>query len=69
MLDWSKDEAEEDASTYMLNPRKKRSEQTMQGGSTPPVKGSQEGQPPPVGPTPSARIAKEEVRPPPQDGG
>jgi hypothetical protein len=29
MLDWSKDEAEEDASTYMLNPRKKRSEQTM----------------------------------------
>jgi hypothetical protein len=37
--DWSEDEAEEDASAYMLNPRKKRSEQTMQGGSTPPAKG------------------------------
>jgi hypothetical protein len=30
MLDWSDDEAE-DTSAYMLNPRKKRSEQTMQG--------------------------------------
>jgi hypothetical protein len=29
MQDWSEDEAEEDASAYMLNPRKKRSEQTM----------------------------------------
>jgi hypothetical protein len=26
--DWSEDEAEEDASAYMLNPWKKRSEQT-----------------------------------------
>jgi hypothetical protein len=41
--DWSEDEAEEDTSAYMLNPRKKRSEQTMQGGSTPPAKGPQEG--------------------------
>jgi hypothetical protein len=39
MRDWSEDEAEEDASAYMLNPQKKRSEQAMQGGSTPPVKG------------------------------
>jgi hypothetical protein len=29
MQDWLEDEAEEDASAYMLNPRKKRSEQTM----------------------------------------
>jgi hypothetical protein len=32
--DWSEDE-EDEASAYMLNPRKKRSEQTRQGGSTP----------------------------------
>jgi hypothetical protein len=31
MQDWSEDEAEEDASTYMLNPWRKRREQTMQG--------------------------------------
>jgi hypothetical protein len=29
--DWSEDEEDEDASAYMLNPRKRRSEQTMQG--------------------------------------
>jgi hypothetical protein len=40
--DWSEDKAKEDASAYMLNPRKKRSEQTMQGGSTPPANGPQE---------------------------
>jgi hypothetical protein len=28
VCDWSEDEAEEDADAYMLNPRKKRSEQT-----------------------------------------
>jgi hypothetical protein len=67
--EWSEDEEDEDASSYMLNPRKKRSEQTMQGGSTPPVKGPQEGQMPPVGLTPSVRIAEEQARPPPQDGG
>jgi hypothetical protein len=27
--DWSEDEEDEDTSTYMLNPQKKRSEQTM----------------------------------------
>jgi hypothetical protein len=37
------DKAEEDASAYMLNPQKRRSEQTTQGGSTPPAKGPQEG--------------------------
>jgi hypothetical protein len=67
--DWSKDKEDEDTSAYMLNPRKKRSEQTMQGGSTPPVKGSEEGQTPLVGPTPSVRIAEEQAKPPPQDGG
>jgi hypothetical protein len=67
--DWSEDEVEEDASAYMLNPRKKRSEWTMQGGSTPPAKGPQEGQMPPVEPTPSVRTAEGEVMPPPQDGG
>jgi hypothetical protein len=41
--DWSEDEEDENASAYMLNPWKKRSEQTMQGGSPPPVKGPQEG--------------------------
>jgi hypothetical protein len=41
--DWSEDEEDENVSAYMLNPQKKRSEQTMQGGSTPPVKGLQEG--------------------------
>jgi hypothetical protein len=69
MLDWSEDEEEKDTSAYMLNPRRKRSEQTMQGLSSPPIKGPQEKQMPPVGPTPSVRIAKEETRPPPQDGG
>jgi hypothetical protein len=69
MQDWSEDEAEEDMSAYMLNPRKKRSEQTRQEGSTPPVKGPQEGQTPPVGPAPSVRTAEEQARPPPQDGG
>jgi hypothetical protein len=63
--DWSEDEEDEDASTYMLNPRKKRSEQTMQEGSTPLVKGSQEDQMPLVGPTPSVRTAEEQARPPP----
>jgi hypothetical protein len=38
--DWSKDKAEEDVSAYMLNPQKKRSEQTIQGGLTPPAKGA-----------------------------
>jgi hypothetical protein len=33
--DWSEDK-EDGASTYMLNPQKKRSKQTRQGGSTPP---------------------------------
>jgi hypothetical protein len=41
--DWSEDEEDEDASAYMLNPRKRRSEQTTQGGLTPPAKGPQEG--------------------------
>jgi hypothetical protein len=41
--DWSEDEEDEDTSAYMLNPRKRRSEQTMQGGSTPLAKGPQEG--------------------------
>jgi hypothetical protein len=31
VIDWSEDEAEEDASAYMLSPQRKRSEQTMQG--------------------------------------
>jgi hypothetical protein len=38
--DWSEDEAEEDASAYMLNPWKRRSEQTMQGGIDPTSKGA-----------------------------
>jgi hypothetical protein len=63
------DEEDKDTSAYMLNPRKKRSEQIMQGGSTPPIKGPQEGQTPPMGPTPSVRIAEEQARLPPQDGG
>jgi hypothetical protein len=29
MLDWSEDEVEEEARAFMLNPQKKRSEQTM----------------------------------------
>jgi hypothetical protein len=82
--DWSKDE-EDDASAYKLNPQKKRSEQTRQGGSTPPlmvpIEGtmgtrpktalevSQEGQTPPVGPTPSVMVAEERARLPPQDEG
>jgi hypothetical protein len=41
----------------------------MQGGLTPPAKGSQEGQTPSVGPTLSARTSEEEARLPPQDGG
>jgi hypothetical protein len=53
----------------MLNPRKKRSEQTMQGGLNSSIKGLQEGSTPPVGPTPSVRIAEEQARPPPHDGG
>jgi hypothetical protein len=69
MQDWSEGEAEEDASAYMLNPQKQRNEQTMQGGSTPSVKGPQEGQMPLVGSTPSMRTAEEQARPPPQDGG
>jgi hypothetical protein len=68
MQDWSEDEAEEDASTYMLNPQRKERADNA-GGSTPPVKGPQEGQTPPVGLTPSVRTAEEEARPPPQDGG
>jgi hypothetical protein len=63
--DWSEDKAEEDASAYMLNSRRKRSEQTMQGGSTPPLKGPQEGQTLAVGPTPSVRTAEEQAKPPP----
>jgi hypothetical protein len=31
MRDWLEDEVEEDARAYMLNPRRKRSEQIMQG--------------------------------------
>jgi hypothetical protein len=78
--DWSEDE-EDDASAYMLNPRKKRSEQTRQGGSTPPLmvptedtmgmrsetalEVLQEGQTPPVGLTPSVMAAEELARPPP----
>jgi hypothetical protein len=60
---------DEDASAYMLNLRKRRSEQTTQGGSTPPTKEPQEGQTPPTGPTPDVRTAEEQARPPPQDGG
>jgi hypothetical protein len=41
----------------------------MQGGSTPPVNGPQEGQTPLVGLTPCVRTAEEEARPSPQDGG
>jgi hypothetical protein len=67
--DWSEDEAEEDASAYMLNPRKRRSEQTTQGGSTPPAKGSQEGQTPPMGPTLTLKTTEKETRPSPEDGG
>jgi hypothetical protein len=63
--DWSEDEEDEDASAYMLNPRKRRSEQTTQGGSTPPAKGPQDGQTPPAGPTPGVRTAEEQSRPPP----
>jgi hypothetical protein len=44
--DWSEDEEDEDASAYMLNPQKRRSDQTTQGGSTPLAKGLQEGQTP-----------------------
>jgi hypothetical protein len=61
--DWSEDEAEEDASAYMLNAQKRRSEQTTQGGSTPSVKGPQEGQ------TPTLKTMKKETRPSPQDRG
>jgi hypothetical protein len=67
--DWSEDEAEEDASAYMLNPQKRRSEQTTQGGSTPPAKGPQEGQTPPTGPTPTLKTTEKENRPSPQDRG
>jgi hypothetical protein len=67
--DWSKDEEDEDASAYMLNPRKRRSEQTTQGELTPPAKGSQEGQTPLAGPTSDMRIAEERSSLPPQDGG
>jgi hypothetical protein len=82
--DWLKDE-EDDTSAYMLNPQKKRSEQTRQGESTLPLmvptEGTmgtrsetalevpQEGQTPPVGLTPSVMAAEERARPPPQDGG
>jgi hypothetical protein len=70
IIDWSEEEvAEEDARADMLNPRRKRSEHTMQEETTPAAKGSQEGQTPPVGLTPSARTSEEENRPPPQDGG
>jgi hypothetical protein len=31
MRDWLEDEVEEDVRAYMLNPRRKRSEQIMQG--------------------------------------
>jgi hypothetical protein len=41
----------------------------MQGGSTPPAKGPQEGQTPPVGLMPSMRTSKEETRMPSQEGG
>jgi hypothetical protein len=51
--DWSEDK-EDDVSTYMLNPQKKRSEQTRQ-----------EGQMPPVGLTPSVMVADERARLPP----
>jgi hypothetical protein len=37
--DWSEDEEDEDTSAYMLNPRKRRTEQTTQGGLTPLAKG------------------------------
>jgi hypothetical protein len=67
--DWSEDEEDEDTSAYMLNPQKRRNEQTTQGGSTPPAKGPQEGQTPPMGPTPDVRTAEERSRLPPQDGG
>jgi hypothetical protein len=41
----------------------------MQGESTPPAKGLQEGQKPLAGPTPDVRTAEEQARLPPQDGG
>jgi hypothetical protein len=41
----------------------------MQEGSTPPVKGPQEGQTPLVGSMPSVRTSEEETRLPPQEGG
>jgi hypothetical protein len=63
--DWLEDKAEEDMSAYKLNPRKKRSEQTTQGESTPPAKGPQEGQMPPAGPMPSMKTMEKETRPPP----
>jgi hypothetical protein len=63
--DWLEDEVEVDASAYMLNPRKKRSEQTTQVESTPLAKGPQERQTPPAGPTPSVKTAEKETRPPP----
>jgi hypothetical protein len=66
--DWSEDEVEEDVSAYMLNPRK-RSEQTIQGGSTPSAKGPQEGQTPPTAPTPTLKTTEKETRPSPQDEG
>jgi hypothetical protein len=53
MRDWAEDE-EDDASAYMLNPRKKRSEQTKQEGHTPPVE-----------PTPNVMVGGERDRPPP----
>jgi hypothetical protein len=67
--DWSEDEAEEDASAYMLNPRKRRSEQTTQGVSTPSAKGPQEGQTPPTGPTLTLKTMEKVTRPSPEDGG
>jgi hypothetical protein len=57
MRDWAEDE-EDDASAYMLNPRKKRSEQTKQEGHTPLVE-----------PTPNVMAGGERDRPPPQDRG
>jgi hypothetical protein len=66
---WLDDEAEEDASAYMLNPRKKRSEQARAGGSAVPVQGPQEGQTPPVEATTTVRVVEKQTRPPPQDGG
>jgi hypothetical protein len=63
--DWSEDEENEDTSAYMLNPQKRRSEQTTHGGSTPLAKGPQEGQMPQAGPTPDMRTAEEQARPPP----